>query len=137
MPINLNEYAEFVKAIAKCEPVVDGSHILATRGNTSAFKLSFTKLLEAENDGKVSVQLKRKCSYGKCINPEHFEIKFEKAQDMTPEEKEELNILMDDIDFERVKEIGTERYLEEYNGELPEELKIDLKLLKLCVKIHG
>ena len=56
---------------------------------------------------------------------------------MTPEEKEELNILVDDIDFDRLKEIGTERYLEEYNDSLPEELKISLKLLKLCVKIHG
>lgn len=137
MITNLKDYTEFVKAIANCTPVIDGDHILATRGTTSDFKLAFAKLLELENDGKVIAKVKRNCKYAKCINPEHYTVSFETKQDMTPEEKEELNILMDDIDFDRLGEIGTERYLEEYNDGLPEELKISLKLLKLCVKIHG
>lgn len=137
MDTNLKDYAEFVKAIARCQPVIDGDHVLATQGNTSEFRLCLSKLIEREYENKLKVTIKRKCKYPKCINPEHYLATIEKKQDMTPEEQEELNILIEDINFDRVKEIGIEKYLEEYNSELPDELKINLKLLKLCVKIHG
>lgn len=137
MSQNLTDYEEFVKVIANLQAVVDGDHILATRGNPSNFRVVFENLLESVYDFKLNVIAKRTCHYRNCINPSHFSISFKQKQDMSQEERDDLKILIEDIDFDKVKEIGMEKYLEEYNEGLPEELKISLQTLKICVKIHG
>ena len=132
MTINLQDYARFVKAIVKSNARIDGDHILAESG-TKDFRTALGAVLSTED---VNATAKCTCRYKNCINPEHFLITFEQKQDIDPERKEELDILMDDIDFDRADEIGAERYLDEYNYGMPEELKISLSTLQICIKLH-
>ena len=132
MTINLQDYARFVKAIIKSHPRLDGDHILVESG-TKEFRAALGAILSTDD---VKATAKCTCRYKNCINPEHFLITFEENQDIDQERKEELNILMDDIDFDRLEEVGTDRYLEEYNEGMPEELKIDLPTLMTCIKLH-
>ena len=132
MTINLQDYARFVKAIVKSKAQIDGDHILVESG-IKEFRKAFSAVLSNEYTKAI---VKCTCRYKNCINPGHYLITFERKQDVAPERLEELNILMDDIDFERLEEVGTANYLNEYNDCMPDELKIDLPMLETCIKLH-
>ena len=69
-----------------------------------------------------------------CVCPDCYRITlYTKKESVNKLSSEDIQDLVDDINYERYLEIGKKRYLEEYNSRQPDFLKITEKELNVAI----
>lgn len=82
------------------------------------------------------LQKNKACPYENCVNPACFDLKVkrnEKKSIMTKFTKEDLIEVAESVDLEELKRVGVNAYLEIFNADLPDILKITKRQLLQAV----
>lgn len=82
--------------------------------------------------GLFELQKNKACPYENCVNPACFDLKVkrnEKKSIMTKFTKEDLIEVAESVDLEELKRVGVNAYLEIFNADLPDILKITKRQL--------
>ncbi len=79
--------------------------------------------------------LKKKCNIDRCVNPDCYEVCFRKKDSISNSfSYEDMLDLAEMIDLEKICQIGEKKYLEIFNNEQPDFLKITMKDLKKTIE---
>lgn len=111
------------------------SHIICKNKNFKSYR--FIKDLYTAIYGRCTLSnlmiLKKTCKEHNCINPEHWELRFKNLVDPNDIDLINLKEIACQIDYDRLKFIGTKAYLKEYNEKQDSDfLKINLSTLNLA-----
>lgn len=116
----------------------EGRHLLMPEKNpTKIQRLNVVKKIfeslgetRVEND-KFFMQKKKTCLFDNCVAPCCYDFKLKHSLGETLLSKDDIEEIAQEIDVDRIKCIGFEKYLEEYNKDQIEILKITMEELKL------
>ena len=129
----LTDLSRLVKLLAKSGARIDGDHVLADH-LSAKIRNEMGRLL---SDEVCVAKVSAGCRYKNCVNPDHMVVRFNARPRASNEALEEIEILMSDLDFARINEVGAAKYAEEYNEGMPEELKITDRMVRQCLKLNS
>lgn len=116
----------------------EGRHLLlpiekpSSKQRLKIVKKIFESLDETRiENSRFFLQKRTTCRFDNCVAPCCYDFKLKHNLGDTLLSKEDIKEIAEEIDIERIKEIGLEKYLEEYNRGQVELLKISMDELKL------
>lgn len=139
LELKLDAVREYISACQNAGVDFNSDHWIAKDQKTA--RIARRALLKCCNapygETKIKKLQQKPCCEDKlCCDPNHFTVLFKQVYKYLKMTQEEFNELMEEIDFERVEFLGARKYLEEFNEELPDSLKISLTTLITAIKIH-
>lgn len=129
---------EFYNIMKEYKLKFESRHLLLPEENfshkerQSVVKKIFSCLGDTRCDDENLYLIKKRCCLVKnCVAPCCYEFRIKGNLKESLLTKEDIEEMSEDIDLHRIEQIGFEKYLEEYNKDQVDILKISLQELKL------
>lgn len=139
--INLPDISDYVNLLVKRGVTMKGKHWLCkSEKDLLAFRRAMAKLRSPEEYGRSPnsvLRLKKKdgCKHRFCVNPKCWYAEVLDSDRFSGHTLEDAMELLEEIDIKRIDEIGITSYVNEYNEDMPDFLKIDEKFLKNALRL--
>lgn len=129
--INCPKIEGFCRQLLKDKVDVTKNHWIVE--SPKDYRCFFREMVGDNLTSCCKVVVVRNCGEKNCVNPNHFSFSLNPLGQKLNMQKDDLLDLLDIVDLNRVLEIGEKNYLEEFNANQPDFLKISLEQLHYVV----
>ena len=120
---------EFFKLLKKYDVTEQNGHLLVENNESRIIRNISRKLLlslgelRADNSNFRLVK-SPSCMFKNCVSPQCYYFKLKLTAENSLLSKEDIIDIANEMDLDRIEELGVDAYLKEYNESLPDILKL-------------